>query len=119
MIIVKNFNIMSPHDPLAEAERPRADTTVNESSASKWMTWSSKLAVPIAVKDGRTLVKLADARALVFLLSARQLESPHFRLAVRLLNEASMDWTMVSEAEAQIRIALKAEGWFRPAGCMA
>jgi len=95
---------------LAEAERLPASATVNESAASKWMTWSSKLAVPIAVKDGRTLVTLADARALVFLLSTRQLESPHFRLAVRLLDEASKDRLMVPEAGTQLTLALKAEG---------
>jgi len=38
------------------------------------------------------------------------LESPHFRLAVRLLDEASKDWMMVPEAGAQLTIALKAEG---------
>jgi hypothetical protein len=74
------------------------------------MPWSFKLSSPIALKDGRRLETLADARAFIFALPERYSESPHLKLAVRMLDEASKDWMLVSEAEAQIRVALKAEG---------
>jgi len=73
------------------------------------MPWSFKLSSPIALKDGRRLETLADARAFIFALPERQLESPHLKLAIQLLDESSRDWMMVAAAEAQIRVALKAE----------
>jgi hypothetical protein len=74
------------------------------------MTWSFKMASPILLKDGRRLETLADARAFIFALPERQLNRPQLKLAVRMLDAASRDWMMVSEAGDQIRAALKAEG---------
>ena len=74
------------------------------------MPWSFKFANPIALKDGRRLETLADARALIFTLPDRRLDRPHLKLAVQLLDEASRDWMMVVQAGDQIRVALRAEG---------
>ena len=76
------------------------------------MPWLFKFEPPIVLKDGRRLETLADARALVFLLPIGQLESLHFMSAVRLLEEASRDWMIVSKARAQLVAALKAEGLY-------
>jgi hypothetical protein len=74
------------------------------------MPWSFKLSPPIVLKDGRRLETLADARAFIFALPERQLDGPQLKLAVQMMDVASGDWMMVSEAGEQIRVALKAEG---------
>jgi hypothetical protein len=76
------------------------------------MPWSFKIAPPIILKDGRRLETLADARAFIFALPDRHRDGPELKLAVQMLDVASGDWMVVSEAGEQIRIALKAEGLF-------
>jgi hypothetical protein len=74
------------------------------------MPWSFKISPAIALKDGRRLETLADVRAFIFALPERQLGGPELKLAVQMMDAASTDWMIVTEAGDQIRVALKAEG---------
>ena len=74
------------------------------------MSWSRQLATPIALKDGRTIGTLAVARALILSLPELHQRSPIWHETGELLAEAATDKNWVPDAEAQLSLALKAEG---------
>jgi len=77
------------------------------------MPWTRKLKALIALDDGRRLVTLADARALMMGLSERHLANGHWLYAGELLLKAAEpDTTKVDleAAERQLDVALKGEG---------
>jgi hypothetical protein len=73
------------------------------------MTWARKFAKPIALKDGRTLTTLADARALVDALPERQRRNEHWLYAGELLIEAATRHGPMKITAAQLARALQAE----------
>ena len=81
-----------------------------ESCYSKAMTWARKLAKPIALKDGRTIVTLSDARAVMQSLSERHRHSELWLYVGALMLEAAVQGRETTEAVAQLNRALKAEG---------
>ena len=74
------------------------------------MTWSRKLAKPIALKDGRTIASLAEAHALMLSLPPIHRHSAVWQYAAKLLNEAVEDKDSLADAVAQLERALKADG---------
>jgi len=74
------------------------------------MAWNRKFPSPIVLKDGRTLVTLADARALVRSLSARRQRSEEWQYASGLLLEAATQNSGNAPTVVQLIRALKAEG---------
>ena len=74
------------------------------------MAWSRRLDSPIFLNDGRTIAALADARDLILDLPKHSQRSPRWRYATALLLDASRKQSAIPEAEAQLRVALKAEG---------
>jgi hypothetical protein len=74
------------------------------------MPWTRKLLSPIELKDGRVIATLSDAARLMVTLPQLHADSPHWLHAGELLLEAAGDKESVSDAEAQLKIALKAEG---------
>ncbi|MGA2795795.1 MAG: hypothetical protein ABSE69_20230 [Roseiarcus sp.] len=74
------------------------------------MPWTRRLAKPIALKDGRTLATLADARAIVEALPERQQRNEHWLYAGGLLLEAAIRQGPMKITAAQLTRALKAEG---------
>jgi hypothetical protein len=74
------------------------------------MTWARKLSKPIALKDGRTIATLAEAREMMLSLPPIHRRGPVWRFAAEVLNEAATDRTSVSDAEAKFTRALQAEG---------
>jgi hypothetical protein len=73
------------------------------------MTWARKFAKPIALKDGRTIETLADARN--FILFQSDQEQLFWHYAAELLIEAATngDERAIDEARAQLTRALRAE----------
>lgn len=55
------------------------------------MAWSRRFEDPIALPDGRQLVSLADAAALIRKLPAADQESPHWQTAIDALIMAAED----------------------------
>jgi hypothetical protein len=74
------------------------------------MPWSRKLPTPVALKDGRTLATLADARAIVQALPERRQRNEHWLYAGELLLEAATRQGPMKITVAQLERALKAEG---------
>lgn len=74
------------------------------------MTWARKLAKPIALKNGRKIETLGEARELMLSLPPLYRRSPVWRFAAELLNYAAADRASLPDAEAQFTRALKAEG---------
>ena len=74
------------------------------------MTWVRKLAKPIALKDGRTIATLGDARAVMQSLSERRQRSELWLYVGALMLEAAVQRRATTEALAQLNRALKAEG---------
>jgi hypothetical protein len=75
------------------------------------MPWTRKLYEPIALNDGRKLVTLNDARALMLGLSERTQLRPTWQYAGELVLKAAEDNRAgVKDAWAQLRRALIGEG---------
>jgi hypothetical protein len=74
------------------------------------MSWSRKLPSPIALKDGRTLATLADARALVLSLPASRQRNEDWLYAMGLMREAAVLNGPAGVTASQLLRALKAEG---------
>jgi hypothetical protein len=74
------------------------------------MTWVRKLAKPIALKDGRTIATLGDARAVMQSLSERRQHNELWLYVGALMLEAAVHRRATIEALAQLNRALKAEG---------
>jgi hypothetical protein len=76
------------------------------------MSWVRKFDEPIALKDGRTLVTLADAHRLMLALPEARARSHHWRHASELLTKAASRNSRISFAQAlaQLPRALRAEG---------
>jgi hypothetical protein len=73
------------------------------------MPWSRKLSAPIALKDGRTIATLADARAIMLSLPiSRQRIEPWFYVGA-LLQEAATVPGSISETQAHLMQALRLE----------
>jgi hypothetical protein len=72
------------------------------------MTWSRKLAKPIALKDGRTIATLGEAREMMLSLPPIHRRGAVWQYAGELLAEGADD--SLADAEAQLERALKAEG---------
>jgi hypothetical protein len=74
------------------------------------MPWTRKLHSPIFLHDGRTIATLADARQCMLDLRELHQRNAHWRYAGEMLINASRKQSAVPEAEAQLKVALKAEG---------
>ena len=74
------------------------------------MPWSRKLPSPIALKDGRTLATLADARALVLSLATSRQRDEDWFYAMGLMREAAVLDGPIGITASQLIRALKAEG---------
>jgi hypothetical protein len=74
------------------------------------MTWARKFAKPIALKDGRLIATIGDARAVMLSLPERRRRSEHWLYAGALLREASTTNGALKKAGAQLTRALNAEG---------
>ena len=74
------------------------------------MTWARKLDKPIALKDGRTIATLGDARAVTQSLSERRQHSELWLYVGALMLEAAVQKGVTTEAVAQLNRALQAEG---------
>jgi hypothetical protein len=75
------------------------------------MPWTRKLRVPIALKDGRRLTTLSDARNLIMTLPEPHDRNPDWQLAGDLLLAASAgDEAAFDQVGIQLRIALRKEG---------
>jgi hypothetical protein len=73
------------------------------------MPWTRELFAPIALKDGRTLVTLADARALMQTLPQRHQNNEHWLYAGGLMQEAATFNGAMRETQAHLTRALKVE----------
>jgi hypothetical protein len=74
------------------------------------MPWTRKFAEPLALKDGRTLVTLADARALIQALPQRDQRNERWLYAGGLLLEAATTSGPIRNTVVQLTRALQAEG---------
>jgi hypothetical protein len=77
------------------------------------MNWTRKLPTPIALKNGRALATLADARELIAGFPERLRAKAHWQQATELLMKVADDRATgidVARAADQLKIALKAEG---------
>jgi hypothetical protein len=77
------------------------------------MGWTTKFPAPIALKGGRELVSLGDARDLIFALTERrQAREPWPQASESLMRAASARATEIDAGRLadQIRAALKADG---------
>jgi hypothetical protein len=74
------------------------------------MPWSRQLSVPIVLKDGREIVTLNDARALMRSLPAQTQNNDVWLYTGGLLLEAATSDGPMGETIANLRRALKAEG---------
>jgi hypothetical protein len=74
------------------------------------MPWTRKFLQPIALKDGRVIATLDDARVVVRSLPARSQSSDVWLYAGGLMLEAATACGPIRETAAQLRRALKAEG---------
>jgi len=74
------------------------------------ISWSRKFPSPITLRDGRTIATLAEARDLVLALPALHQRNGHWQYAAIQILKAAADTAAVGPAQAQLRIALRAEG---------
>jgi hypothetical protein len=74
------------------------------------MPWSRPLSEPIVLKDGREIVTLNDARAVMRSLPAQNRNNGVWLYTGGLLLEAATSDGPVGETIANLRRALKAEG---------
>jgi hypothetical protein len=74
------------------------------------MPWTRDLSAPIELKDGRTLITLADASALMQSLPANRQRREHWLYAGGLLKEAASSGNSVGQAHGPLMRALRLEG---------
>jgi hypothetical protein len=74
------------------------------------MPWTRRFPEPIALKDGRVIATLADARAVMRSLPASSQSRDVWLYAGGLMLEAATSHVPIGEAAAQLRRALRAEG---------
>jgi hypothetical protein len=75
------------------------------------MPWTSKIGTPIKLRDGRAIVTLSDARALILSLPEQHQARPYWVYAAELLLKAAEPGqTSIKEAHDQFLRALKGEG---------
>ncbi len=74
------------------------------------MSWSRKLIEQLALKDGRKLRTLNDAAALILSLPESRQRSNEWQCAVPLLVAAADSDAALWSAQAQLDVALRAEG---------
>jgi hypothetical protein len=74
------------------------------------MAWTRKLPEPIALKDGRVIVTLNDARMVMRSLPARSQRSDAWFYAGGLMLEAATLRGPIREMVAELRRALRADG---------
>ena len=74
------------------------------------MPWTRKLPQPIALKDGRVIATLDDARVVVRSLPARSQSSDVWLYVGGLILEAATARGPIRETAAQLRRALRADG---------
>jgi hypothetical protein len=74
------------------------------------MPWDARFWRPIALKDGRTIATLAEARDLVLALADLHQRPPHWGDAAQLLLRAASSDSAMDDALVQMMRALKAEG---------
>jgi len=74
------------------------------------MPWTARFWRPIALKDGRTIATLADARDVLLSAPSIAQRQPHWRDAAELLSRAARSKSAMDEALWQMLRALKAEG---------
>ena len=76
------------------------------------MSWSKKLPEPIRLRDGRELLTLSDARALILGLAESRQHRPTWAYAVELLLQAAETGKRadIADAWAQISRAALADG---------
>lgn len=77
------------------------------------MLWTSKLAYPIKLRDGRELRTLGDAAELILRLSESSQRHAWTEHAARLLMVAAESGgaKAIKDASAQVHLALKREGF--------
>jgi hypothetical protein len=76
------------------------------------MKWISKFPKPIVLKDGRTIMRLIQARDLIVTLPALHLKNAHWEYATDLIFDAARvgDDASIATAHEQLLRALKVEG---------
>jgi hypothetical protein len=74
------------------------------------MPWARLLSVPIVLKDGRQIVTLNDARAVIRSLPAQNRNNDVWLYTGGLLLEAATSDGPMGDTIANLRRALKAEG---------
>ncbi len=74
------------------------------------MPWTRKLAKPIRLRDGRELVTLADARALILGLTERAQARPFWVYTAELLLEAAESDYDLTQVSLQLWRALMRDG---------
>jgi hypothetical protein len=74
------------------------------------MPWTLKLPSPIALKDGRVLATLDDARTLTRTLPAARQRDEEWHYAMALIEEAATSGGPIRITVVQLARALKAEG---------
>lgn len=74
------------------------------------MAWSRKFEIPIALKDGRTIESLSDARALMAGLPQSQQSRSFWQYTAELLHDAAELDGNIADAWAQLSRALTAQG---------
>jgi hypothetical protein len=74
------------------------------------MPWSRKLAEPIALKDGRTIATLGDAREMMLSIPPNHRQDAVWRYHAELLDEAAADRASVAEVEEMLLRGLRAAG---------
>jgi hypothetical protein len=73
------------------------------------MPWTRKLPQSVTLKDGRTLVTLADAKAVVELLPTSHQWREHWLYASGLIKEAASSGGALGETQAHLIRALRLE----------
>jgi hypothetical protein len=74
------------------------------------MLWSLKLAQPIALKDGRTIATLGQAREMMLSVPPNHRQGAVWRYVAELLTEAAADRASVAEVEEMLLRGLKGAG---------
>ncbi len=74
------------------------------------MTWTAEFWRPIALKDGRMIATLAEARDVIATLPALHQGAEHWQDADEMLSRAAAAPSAMDDALAQLLRALKAEG---------
>jgi hypothetical protein len=75
------------------------------------MAWTSKFKITLALKDGRTIETLADARTVILSLPDHQQRRPYWEYAAQLLMDAAQGGKReaIEQAYWQLMRALKVD----------